>query len=341
MNQPLVSIIMPVYNGSKHLRKAMESMLNQTYTNFEFIIINDGSSDDSESIIQSYKDDRIVYIKNPQNLKLIRTLNKGIERATGKYIVRMDCDDISLPNRLERQVTFMEEHSEYGFCNGRAYEMSENGKILRESYPAVYPKSMKLISLFYAIIIHPSVIIQTEILKKNPYRDETNILHIEDYELWNRLQQQGYSCYSMEKPVLKYRWTAGNISSTQSSAQHKKQVEYIVQHIKQWYGITIQKKEILYFFLGETEYYYPGILKELDDLFALYIRKNVSTCTQKEIAEFKKWKNLMLLRRIKETAFMQFKSKDYTKMVYTIMKGKRYFYLLPFIALKKLNYFSI
>lgn len=121
----------------------------------------------------------------------------------------------------------------------------------------------------------------------------------------------------------------------------QKQVEYIVQHIKQWYGITIQKKEILYFFLGETEYYYPGILKELDDLFALYIRKNVSTCTQKEIAEFKKWKNLMLLRRIKETAFMQFKSKDYTKMVYTIMKGKRYFYLLPFIAFKKLNYFSI
>ena len=97
---------MAVYNGEKYLCEAIESMLNQTYTNFEFLIINDGSTDTTEEIILSYKDERIRYIKNEQNLKLIASLNKGLVLANGKYIARMDADDISMLERLEKQVDF-------------------------------------------------------------------------------------------------------------------------------------------------------------------------------------------------------------------------------------------
>jgi glycosyltransferase involved in cell wall biosynthesis len=99
-----ISVLMPVYNAEKYLKESICSILNQTYGDFEFLIINDGSTDKSEEIILSFKDERIVYHKNESNIKLIATLNKGIALARGKYIARMDADDISLPDRLLHQV---------------------------------------------------------------------------------------------------------------------------------------------------------------------------------------------------------------------------------------------
>ena len=101
---------MSVYNGAKFLAEAIDSILAQTFTNFEFIIIDDASSDDSLHIINSYKDARIVLIQNNKNIGLTKSLNIGIAKAKGKYIARMDADDISMPKRLEKQFDFMEEH---------------------------------------------------------------------------------------------------------------------------------------------------------------------------------------------------------------------------------------
>src|SRR5688572_2119038 len=105
---PKVSVILPVYNGEKYLREAIESILCQTYEDFEFIIINDGSTDKSEEIILSYKDGRIVYSKNEFNKGLIYSLNKSIELASGELIARMDADDIAFPDRLQKQVDYFE-----------------------------------------------------------------------------------------------------------------------------------------------------------------------------------------------------------------------------------------
>ena len=105
-NLSLVSVIMPVYNGAMYLNEAITSILGQTYSNFEFIIINDGSTDRSEEIILSFSDSRIVYVKNPENYRLIKTLNLGFSMAKGRYIARMDADDISHPDRLLKQVDF-------------------------------------------------------------------------------------------------------------------------------------------------------------------------------------------------------------------------------------------
>jgi len=116
VNAPAVSVVMPVYNGEKYLRESIDSILNQTYTDYEFIIVNDGSNDKTEEIILSYNDNRIRYIKNEKNLQIVKSLNRGIELAKGRYIARMDADDISLPRRFEKQITFMENNLEIGVC---------------------------------------------------------------------------------------------------------------------------------------------------------------------------------------------------------------------------------
>ena len=115
MNNPLVSVVLSVYNAEKHIVEAIESILTQSYKNFEFIIIDDGSTDGSLEIIKSYDDERIILISR-ENKGLIASLNEGIEQAKGKYIARMDADDISLSSRFEEQVTFMEMHEEVGIC---------------------------------------------------------------------------------------------------------------------------------------------------------------------------------------------------------------------------------
>ena len=109
-SQPVISVILPVYNAERFLREAIDSVLKQTFVDFEFIILNDGSTDKTEDIILSYKDPRIRYVKNEKNLKLIKTLNKGVDMARGKYIARMDADDISLPERFEKEVAYLEAH---------------------------------------------------------------------------------------------------------------------------------------------------------------------------------------------------------------------------------------
>ena len=113
---PKITVLMPVYNGEKYLRESVDSILNQTFTDFELLIINDGSTDSSMEILNSYSDSRIRIVTNEVNLRLIKTLNKGIDLATGEYIARMDCDDIADPKRLEIQLQYMEKHPDVAVC---------------------------------------------------------------------------------------------------------------------------------------------------------------------------------------------------------------------------------
>ena len=122
-----VSIVIPVYNAEKYIKEAIESILNQTFSNFEFIIIDDGSIDATEEIIKSFKDSRIVYIKNEKNLGLIKTLNKGISIARGEFIARMDSDDISMPQRFELQLDVFKKYKGVDIVNVALKKMSEDG----------------------------------------------------------------------------------------------------------------------------------------------------------------------------------------------------------------------
>ena len=121
---------MSVYNGEKYLREAIESILNQTFTDFEFLIVNDGSTDSSLEIILSYPDERIRVIRNDRNIGLTKSLNKALQQAKGEYIARQDADDISLQNRFEEQLIYLEKHPEVALLGTSAYKIDERGEIL-------------------------------------------------------------------------------------------------------------------------------------------------------------------------------------------------------------------
>ncbi|MGB1216791.1 MAG: glycosyltransferase family 2 protein, partial [Saprospiraceae bacterium] len=134
---PIVSVIMPVYNGGTYLHTAIQSILHQKFSDFEFIIINDGSSDNSLEIIESFEDKRIKCISFEQNQGIVAALNKGVESSKGKYIARMDADDISHPERLGKQVDFLEKRTEIGIVGTGAFifSINKNNKIKGHSYP--------------------------------------------------------------------------------------------------------------------------------------------------------------------------------------------------------------
>ncbi len=183
MSNPLVTVLMPVYNGEKYLREAIESILKQTFTDFEFLIINDGSTDSSKEIILNYDDKRIRYVENEKNIKLIDTLNKGISLARGMYIARMDCDDISLPKRLEKQVKFMEQNPEIGICGTWVKTFGENIKSTVWKYPIDY-NAIKSNLLFNSLLAHPSVMFRLSVINDNKLRYNSEFKHAEDYALW-------------------------------------------------------------------------------------------------------------------------------------------------------------
>lgn len=183
---PKVTILMPVYNGETYLKQAIESILNQTFKDFEFLIINDGSTDKSVEIIESYHNPRIRLIHNKKNLGVVASLNKGIELTQGEYIARMDCDDISLPQRFEKQVIFMENHPEIGVCGTAFKIIDQKGNLISLNKFPVGPWLIKWLLHFFCPLAHPTVIMRTSLVKRAGGYN-IRAIHCEDYDLWIRL----------------------------------------------------------------------------------------------------------------------------------------------------------
>jgi glycosyltransferase involved in cell wall biosynthesis len=206
---------MAVFNGEKYLSEAIESILTQTYSNFEFLIINDGSTDKTEDIILSYSDNRIRYIRNANNLKLIASLNIGLSCAKGVYIARMDADDVALPSRLERQVAKLEENPNIGLLGSFVETLG-----LFSNYEIKFltdHDNIRLKLFFNNYLNHPSVMIRRDVLVQNHIQYES-FLHAEDYLLWLRLA----SCCQIEilpEILLKYRIHGENISQVNKDFQ--------------------------------------------------------------------------------------------------------------------------
>ncbi|KQT15505.1 hypothetical protein ASG31_14680 [Chryseobacterium sp. Leaf404] len=208
---------MPVYNGGIHLGEAIESILNQTFSDFELIIINDGSTDNSEQIILAFNDSRIKYIKNSANLRLIKTLNIGLDLAKGEFIARMDQDDIANPQRFSKQVSLLENNPEIGVC-GTWFTVFGNGieKILI-SHPENHD-SIKIHLLGYCTIGHPTVMLRKSMLASQRYDD--NYQAAEDYEFWVRLSINT-KMYNIPESLLDYRMHTTNMTVLEDSTQTK------------------------------------------------------------------------------------------------------------------------
>jgi glycosyltransferase involved in cell wall biosynthesis len=210
-NKILISVVMSVYNAEQYLDEAILSILNQTYSNFEFIIINDGSTDNSLKIIEKYIDnDKRIILISRENKGLIYSLNEGIDRAKGKYIARMDADDISLKNRFKEQINFMEKHSEIGAC-GTWIEIFGSNRKPKIWKLAINSEMLYTGLLFSVPMAHPSSMIRKSILTKYKLQYNKNFKNAEDYKLWIDMSQ--YTKYAnIPKVLFRYRYLHTSIS---------------------------------------------------------------------------------------------------------------------------------
>jgi len=219
MKKIKVSVIMPVYNAEQYVAKAIESILNQTLRDFEFIIINDGSTDSSLKIIKNYqdKDDRIKLIDNHQNLGLVKSLNKGLKMAIGEYIARMDADDISLSDRFQKQYTFLENNLDIFLIGSSCFLINEMGIRMGSQICFTNQISIKKKLREGSCIIHPSIMFRND--RQTFYREK--MWYSEDYDLYLNLLSRNKKIANIKDILIEYRIATNSICRTHSRKQRK------------------------------------------------------------------------------------------------------------------------
>jgi len=250
MSAPSITVLMPVYNGEKYLREAINSMLSQTFTDFEFLIINDGSNDKTEEIILSYSDTRIRYVNNEVNVKLIATLNKGIALANGKYIARMDADDISLPARLQTQFDFMELHKDTALC-GSWYQLfgGENNVV---KYICSH-NEIRMKMLYQSHFCHPTVIFRKSMIDTFAEKFDPLFIHAEDYDFFVRIAEK-FSVANVSEVLLTYRVHEQSVSLQNKKTQNNNS-NLIKKRSFKNIGIDVTENELeLYRSIEQHEY---------------------------------------------------------------------------------------
>jgi glycosyltransferase involved in cell wall biosynthesis len=263
-----VSVVMPVYNCEDYIKEAVNSILNQTFTDFELIIIDDCSSDRSLEYIESFNDERIRLYRNSINQGISKTLNFAIQKSKGRYIARMDADDISLPTRLEEQFNFLKSNQDYILC-GASF------KIIGKQEEVFFPENHEAIKLGLLnrnCILHPSVMLKKSVLLELETIYNSNMEPAEDYDLWVRLINKG-KYYNLNKILVHYR-----IHEQQITKKNE------VKRIDKAFDVKFKLLQNLNCNLSEEE-------KKL----LMYFLKKPKNINFKEIKGFTQLKNKMLL----------------------------------------------
>lgn len=231
LNSPDVTVLMSVYNGERYLEDAIESILGQTFHDFEFIIINDGSTDGTKDTLTRYQrmDDRIrVY--DQENRGLIAALNRGCQLARGKYIARMDADDISLPERLARQLYYMEAHPEVGVLGTWTESIDDSGRLLETQRLPTAPSLIRWALLFGNPIAHGSVMMRLDVIRRLGFY-HTDALYSEDYDLWSRASVDTRIAI-IPDVLLRYRVWRGSTSLIHKQTQRSGSIKVMHSSIE-------------------------------------------------------------------------------------------------------------
>lgn len=216
--EPLISVVMPAYNAQQHLAEAMQSVLAQTYENFEVILIDDGSSDNTLEIARSFADPRIKIVKNETNLGLVNTLNKALSFCKGDYIARMDADDICVPDRFGLQVEFLQQHADVGVVGG-AIRFFDN---IATPYTFQFPTAhddIRVALMFYCPLAHPALMFRRSVYDERKLVYTNEFPHAEDYWLWSRFTQEVRSA-NLPNLLLHYRLHKKQVSTSESNHQY-------------------------------------------------------------------------------------------------------------------------
>ncbi len=212
-DKPLASILIPLYNAEKYFDEYIKYMICQTYISIEVIIVYDSSTNKTEEIILSYDDQRVVYMKNETNLQIVKTFNKGIALAKGKYIARMDADDISLPERFEKQIEFMEKHPKVDICG--TWIKTIGHKDEERELPRSH-EEIKASLLFGTALAHPTILAKRSLFETFPYQEKYN--KAEDYALWTTAIDH-YTFSNIQSVLLLYRLHSDQTEQTERATQ--------------------------------------------------------------------------------------------------------------------------
>lgn len=252
--KPTVSLVMKVYNGEKYLREAIESILNQTFTDFEFLIIDDGSTDHSEQIIKSYDDERIRFFQNETNMGLIKTQNKIIAQAKGKYIAVMDCDDISYPTRFEKQVHYLENHPNVMMCGTYRNDIIDGREVSFQQIREYETESIRF-SLFFGnfFFTHSSIMFRSEEYRKAGLSYGPSAI-AEDYGVIIEMAKR-YPVAVIPERLVAYRIYAQSVSKVKQKEITEAAIQ-IKSDFLRTQPIRDDSKELL------LDYFQTGVAKE-------------------------------------------------------------------------------
>lgn len=274
-----ISVVMPVYNGEEYLKDAIESILNQTFTNFEFIIVCEyGSNEESLEIVNYYanQDSRIRVVSNTERLGIAPSLNVGLKLAVGKYIARMDADDISTERRFEIQKQYMDLYQNIGICGIRHKVIGAPNWLVDYSAD---PKQLKCDLLFMSPLRHPSIMLRREIIEKyNLYYDES-LAGVEDYELYIRASEYTELSNVLEDNLFYHRRTDSNLSLVYRERDDEIQTAIIKKMYQDKLHMNLSDDEIhrvsvATFLNGYEETEFVSELKKLNELLLRIFSEN-------------------------------------------------------------------
>lgn len=209
---PRVTVLLPVYNGERHLGEAIESILGQTFTDFELLVVDDGSTDRSTEILATVGDARVRVVRNARNLGLTKSLNLGLALARGSLIARQDADDVSEPERLARQVDYLDAHPDVALVGSWYRKIGEDGAVLGDRSLPVEPAQLAWALLFYCPIVHSAAVFRREAIAAMGGYDE-RFAYAQDYDLWSRLARR-HRLANQPELLVRYRVGATTMTAT-------------------------------------------------------------------------------------------------------------------------------
>jgi glycosyltransferase involved in cell wall biosynthesis len=210
-------VLMSAHNDRRYLAESVGSILDQSFEDFEFLIVDDGSTDGSSEVLRSICDSRVQLITSPQNIGLTRSLNVGLDRARGRYVARMDADDVAEPTRLEWQVDAMERQPDLGLLGTGRLLIDDAGASINIARPAHGRAAVLWKMLLGNAFAHPTVMIRREVLERHQLRYDERYITAQDYELWVRLMKHT-NADNLPEPLVRYRLRKG-ISQTRKAEQ--------------------------------------------------------------------------------------------------------------------------
>jgi glycosyltransferase involved in cell wall biosynthesis len=290
---PQLSVILCVYNGETFLEEAIRSVLAQTFGSFEFLIVDDGSTDGTAAILAACTDRRIRVIRNGSNLGLIASLNIGLEAATGEFIARMDADDVCTPGRFQRQIDFLRQHLDIGLCGSWLQVIGEETVI---PFPVTH-EQIKVALLDQNPLAHPSVLFRSRLISDNGLKYDAEFLAAEDYELWTRLVFLT-KLANIPEPLLLYRQHEQQVTSKKMAVVNSAAGRIKLRLLNSLELYPTEREKMIHLFLFNNDYRdlrHGDILAEADEWLNRLFAANRKFRQFDELDLLPLWKKKLLI----------------------------------------------